>query len=206
MIDRVLSIPVGIQQSMIYFVENGNGDAIMIDCGLYDERVKYFIERNDLDIKAILLTHGHFDHIMGLKIADNRPIDVFIGEKDAEMLNDESLNLAPLFGCKVPEIRYYKTLKEGNYKINGFDVRVIETPGHTAGSVCYLIEDRLFTGDTMFRNTYGRTDLPTGDMDDMFDSLKKLLSLDEKIKVYPGHGETTSIKTEREFYSDMLDE
>ena len=206
MIDRVLSIPVGIQQSMIYFVENGNGDCIMIDCGLYDERVKYFIERNDLNIRCILLTHGHFDHIMGLKIADNRPIDVYIGEKDAAMLNDESLNLAPLFGCKIPEIRYYKTLKEGEYDLFGFKVKVIETPGHTAGSVCYLIEDRLFSGDTMFRNTYGRTDLPTGDVDEMLDSLKKLLALDEKIKVYPGHGETTTIKTEREFYSEMLDE
>ena len=206
MINRILSLPVGIQQANIYFVENGDGESIMIDCGLYDERVKYFIERNCIDVKCILLTHGHFDHIMGLNIADNRPIDVYIGEKDAPMLNDESLNLAPYFGCKVPEIRYYKTVREGWYKIAGFDVKVIETPGHTSGSVCYLIEDRLFTGDTMFYNAYGRVDLPTGDMDMMFDSLKKLLELDDKVKVYPGHGDQTTIKRERAFYSDMLDE
>lgn len=202
MINRVLSLPVGVQRAYIYFIENTSGECIMIDCGAYDDRVKYFIESNDLNVKYVLLTHGHFDHVAGLEFAVNRHISVLIGEKDAKMLCDDSLNLGSYFGCKVPQIKDYTVVSEGEINLIGFNVKVIETPGHTEGSVCYLIEDRLFSGDTMFYETFGRCDLPTGDINKMTVSLDKLLRLDDKVIVYPGHGQRTTIGHERAFYKN----
>ena len=203
MINRILTLPVGFNLSNIYFVENMEGECIMIDCGLYNEKVDYFIKSNELDVKCVLLTHSHYDHILGLDFAVRNHIDVYIGEKELPLFNDDELNLCARVHVTAPRVPDIKTLTEGYYNFIGFDVKVIETPGHTAGSVCYLIEDRLFTGDTMFFEAFGRCNFPTGDSEQMKASLDKLLLLDESIKVYPGHEEQTTIGHERAFYKKM---
>ena len=200
MIKRIKSIAVGYQGSNIYFVENEKGDSIMIDCGHIDERVEKFIESEGFSIKSVLLTHGHFDHIEGLKYAVNRHIGVLIGRGDEKMLSDDTLNLSTYFGVTVPHIKEYKIVEEGVLDLDGFSIRVIETPGHTSGSVCYLIEDKLFSGDTLFKGTYGRCDLPTGNRKEMLHSLNKLFSIGDDVKVYPGHGEPTDIGSEKILY------
>jgi len=204
MIKRIVSAGIGMLGVNFYLVENTNGDAIMIDCPKQGDYVERTIERNGLNIKAILITHGHVDHIEGIKTFDNRLIDRFIGKGDLEFLNDKHLNLSDIFNVGLPEIKNVIPLDEGEYNIAGFDVKVINTPGHTRGSVCYLIEDCLFTGDTVFHHGYGRTDFPTGDINQLEKSIIKILELDENIKVYPGHDESSTIGEERLFYKDVL--
>ena len=205
MIKRVLKMPYE-RYSNVYFVEDENGDAIMIDCGSTEKEIADFVAEKNLNVKAVLLTHGHFDHIIGLKYADNRLIDVFIHEAEGPMLADDELNLSAFVGEEVPHIERFKTLSEGKYDIFGFDVEVIPTPGHTKGSVCYLIGGILFSGDTLFYGTCGRCDFPTSDTAEMKRSLKKLLSLDKDLTVYPGHGRFTTVSNESKTFAYLLNE
>ena len=200
MIKKVLSLAVGVQRANVYFVLGDNGKWLMIDCGAFDDEVKNFIAENDIKVEALLITHGHFDHVYGVKNAVNEHIAALIGENELDFLYNERLNLGSWFGLKVEAPSEIKTLSEGEHEICGLNVKVIATPGHTEGSVCYLIDDCLFTGDTMFFETYGRCDLPTSDMNSMISSLNKLFKLDGNIKVYPGHGRSTTIAHEKEFY------
>lgn len=201
MISRILSLEVTFQRSICYFVENDLKNTLMIDCGAFDDDVQAFISRYGLNVTSILLTHGHFDHICGLKNIPDGKINVYIGENEIDFLTDASKNLAPYFGLDSPDYTRAVPLKDGEYDIDGFTVKVIDTPGHTKGSVSYLIENHLFSGDTLFYHNHGRCDLPTGDYSAMKDSLKKLLSLDGKIIVHPGHGDFTTVEQEKIFYN-----
>lgn len=149
------------------------------------------------DPKAILFTHGHFDHAVGGYKAKEIGLETYIGAKDAPMLSNDD-NLAVRFGVKEPYYQADRLLFEGEADVCGFKVRVIETPGHTAGSACYLIGDALFTGDTLFKDDIGNYTFPTGNFGDLIKSIKgKLFSLDGNYVVYPGHGEKTNLDRER---------
>jgi len=153
---------------------------------------------------AILLTHGHFDHILAVKdICRAFPCTVYAGREEERLLQDPSLNLSGSIGTEQTGIEADVLVKDNDViSLIGFEWKVLETPGHTAGSVCYYVESErvLISGDTLFANSLGRTDLPTGDERAIVQSItEKLLTLPEDTMVYPGHGEVTTIRHEKQY-------
>lgn len=172
-------------------------NCILIDAGCDYAEVEKRLSDLGGKLAAVLLTHGHFDHtISAAKFSGYAP--VYISEKDAFMLGSEADSLAFNFGMRFTPVKKYRTIGEGLFNIGGFNVEVIPTPGHTAGSVCYRIGDMLFAGDTVFKYGYGRYDLPTGSYKDLVASFKKL-SLYSGLTVFCGHGENTSLDKEKLF-------
>ena len=185
-----------------YVLIDENNDCVVIDPGCANEGIVKYLKKNNLQLKAILLTHGHFDHMRGVEILEkNFPAPLYIGFYDLDNLKDEHLNCSEYFsdghiqistpGIGVSDNETIDVLKE--------KIIVIETPFHTAGSVCYYLKDSaiLFSGDTLFKSSIGRTDLPGSKPKEVFNSLSKLAKLDDNVKVYPGHGPFTTIKNER---------
>ncbi len=152
------------------------------------------------NVKAILLTHGHFDHIMGVnKLKSLTNAKIYIYSDDMQFTTDDSLNLsfmaAPL---RVEAFTADVTLNDGDIiELGSLRIRVLHTPGHTIGSCCYLVEDAIFTGDTLMKCSCGRTDFPTGSYPQMLDSLKKIENLEGDYHVYPGHEGETTMEYER---------
>ena len=181
-------LTVGMVQTRCYILSpEGGQECIVIDPGDEAERIRR--TAGDRKIAAILLTHGHFDHIgavRDLMAADTRLV---IHSLDAPMLADPALNAGlGLLGRKITAPDATDTVKEGDeLELAGLKVKVLHTPGHTPGSVCYLIEDELFTGDTMFDQGWGRTDLPGGNEHQMFESLRRLIPLAKEHAIHPGH-------------------
>ncbi len=183
--------------------EEGRDDCLVIDPGAY-EPVSQTLASKSLRPAAILLTHGHYDHIGGaacLRTAFGAP--VLISRKDSEKLSDNEKNLSVLSVPKrlLPPFAA-DILLDGEEKLSyaGFDVEVIPTPGHSCGGVCFLIREKsvLFTGDTLFCGSFGRFDFPDSSFGDLKDSiLSKLFGLNGDYDVYPGHGDPTTLQAER---------
>lgn len=155
---------------------------------------------NNIEIKYILLTHAHFDHMLSLEeLREKTGAPLALHKYDAETITDPNLTFMAQYGgvsegSKPAEI----TLEDGDIITLGeTEIEVIHTPGHTVGSVCYKSGDAVITGDTLFRGNIGRCDLYGGDEMAMDESLKRLLSLDGDYKLYPGHGSTTTLSRER---------
>lgn len=186
-----------------YVIGEKGGPCVVIDLGSTQTRVISYIKENHTSCLGILLTHGHFDHIRGLNnFLKEFNCTVFIDFNDKDFLIDSKLN-----GSKYSEENQVIVKTTNIYELddedeinfgNGYLFKVIETPFHTNGSVCYLCEkeNALFSGDTLFKGSIGRTDLPTGSERLVNSSLKKLLNLNPKLVVYPGHGETTTLEKE----------
>lgn len=171
----------------------------MVDPGGSFDKIDCFLQENNIKEIAVLVTHAHFDHILALaKLKEKYGATVFVGEKDAVALNTAD-NLAESMGLPAlsevqPDILLHD---EEIVEIMGKRVSVLHTPGHTKGSVCYIIDDILFSGDTLFRDGYGRTDFIGGSYTEMIASINKLYSLQNDYKVCPGHGEATTLFRER---------
>ena len=192
-------------------VWDADGNSAIVDPGFYSETERdilyRFIENNRLTVKAILLTHGHFDHIYGVaEAAGHYDVPVYMHPADMVIINEANPALCPAFGLKTPEpfcgtSHSVRTVKEGDtISIGSLNFEVIETPGHTPGGVCYLerTEKVLFSGDTLFAGSIGRTDNQWADYDSLMSGIfGKLMELDGDITVIPGHGPDTSIATER---------
>ncbi len=184
---KVLSLPVGMIQTNCYLFEGENHVAAVIDPGAQGEKILALARENGLEIQYILLTHGHFDHVCAAnEIQKATGAQVVIGEKDAPMLVSpmtKSGLRAPGYNDDpvVPD----RTVKEGDLlDIGGIRLHVLETPGHTPGGVAYRTEDGvLFTGDTLFKGSMGRTDLPGGDHAAILKSLHKLAALEGRLFV-----------------------
>ena len=186
-----------------YVVGEKGGPCVVIDLGTTQNRVIDYIKENHTSCRGILLTHGHFDHIRGVsKFLETFSCTVFISRNDDELLTDSRLN-----GSKYEDEKEVilnignKYLLDDEDEINfgnGLFFKVIETPFHTNGSVCFLYEkeNALFTGDTLFRGSIGRTDLPRGNERVVNDSLTKLSRLDKNLRIYPGHGELSTLDNE----------
>lgn len=187
----------GLIQSNCYILDKEN-ECFIIDPGSdYESILK---EIGDLKVIGILLTHGHFDHVDMIGFFN---VPIYIHKNDDILLKRKELSLHTAFNLEPSY--YYPNLKI--VKLNDGDeipfqdekIKVIHTPGHTAGSACFLYRNKLFSGDTLFRNAIGRTDFPTGSELEMKASIINLLSiLNENTKVYPGHDENTTVKEEKE--------
>lgn len=176
-------------------------EGIIIDIANNADKIYNYIENSEIKPKYIILTHCHGDHVTGLKNIKNYypNIKIMIHEADSAGLTDDSVNMCSYISCESNFVNADIVIKDGDeIKIGEIVAKIIHTPGHTAGSISILIEDALFSGDTLFRGTQGRTDLPTGDENQMKKSLKKLLELPEDTIVYPGHGVGTIISDEKQ--------
>lgn len=169
----------------------------LIDCTVADDRMRELI--GDTDLQYILLTHGHFDHIGGVRdIKKEYGCKVVISSVDAPMLSSGKASLAAFCGAEQNDTKPDITVQDGDeIELGTLKIKVLSTPGHTSGSVCYVVGDALFSGDTLFYCSCGRTDFPTGSSDDMIKSLKKLASLDGNYKVYTGHNQLSNLDFER---------
>lgn len=194
----------GVSTNCYLIYHDGTKEAVVVDPG--DNGAYVLNKCRELGVcpKAVLLTHGHFDHILAVKdICRAFPCKVYAGQEEDRLLQDAFLNLSGTMGTEQTVIEADVLVKDGDVlSLAGFSWTVLETPGHTAGSVCYYVESEavLLSGDTLFADSLGRTDLPTGDVKAIVRSItEKLLVLPEDTMVYPGHGEATTIGHEKQY-------
>ena len=198
--------PVQANNYLVY--DNESKEAILIDCSDYVQEIIDVVKNENLNVKYILLTHGHFDHVLGINsMKETLGTKAYVHHGDEEQVAHTS-EIMMMFGLPFnldvnPKLD--GTLKDaGTLSIGSNEIKVLETPGHTEGCVCYLINDVLFSGDTLFQGSVGRTDLPGGDFSQLRHSIKDVLfKLDENITVFPGHGDKTTIAYEKKF-NDIL--
>lgn len=181
-------LTLGNYQTNCYLVWAEKPDCVVIDPGFEPDRVLARVEELGLKIRAILLTHGHFDHVGGVKsIAEKVGCPVYLHPEDLKL----PFPLTRPMGAT-------QDVEDGDeLTAAGMTFRVKHTPGHTKGSVCYLAEDVMFSGDTLFAGTCGRTDLPGGSMAQMRTSLAALAALEGNYRVLPGHGRSSDLQSER---------
>ncbi len=183
-----------------YIIPDGEGKAVVIDPGSVPEIIGEELGKLGLVPEKILLTHGHFDHMSGAHyLREKYGAKVFIHRNDECMLSDmvkSGALIAPFFEY-VP-VECDGNLEEGDIIEQGeLEIRVIETPGHSRGSLCFILGDSIFTGDTIFRGSVGRTDLYMGDHRELSRSLKRLTEMEGNYRLYCGHGEDSSLDRER---------
>ena len=200
---KLKSIVVGPVGTNCYIMSSDSKDCFIVDPGEDADRISNYIKSEGLDVYGILLTHGHFDHITAVnELRDEFNCPVFAGADEEKMLLDSNLNSCG-FGMGAPVvIKDVNYLSDGEeFNIADFTIKTLFTPGHTPGGVCYYIkkEGILFSGDTLFCMSVGRTDFPGGSSSTLIRSIKeKLLPLPDDTKVYTGHGEATDIGFEKQ--------
>lgn len=180
-------------------IDEQSKEAALVDCSEgVNGGVRNILTEYGAVLKYILLTHGHFDHVAGIR--NNPDVKVFMHENDMGWLNKVNQYL-PMFG--MPEITIPRVdvfIKDGDViKLGETEIKVIHTPGHTQGGVCYLADGKLFSGDTIFREAVGRCDLEGGNFDQIVESIEnKIFTLPAETVIYPGHGRMTSVEWEKE--------
>lgn len=205
---KIFKYPVGLMGTNAYIIlDEETKKAALIDPGDEADKLLSAISSKGAELSYIILTHGHFDHILALpRIKEETGASLLVHKNDAEMLLDGSLSLLSRFTDK--DIKFPKADRElcdgdiitlGNGKI-----RVIHTPGHTSGSICLSVGDDLISGDTLFRESIGRYDFPGGSYDTIMSSLQKIRSLGIKGKIYPGHGMSTTLEHELTYNTYLI--
>ena len=192
---NIKTIPVGQLETNCYVVVNEETLAcVVIDPGDESNTSMDYIESNHLSCEAIMLTHGHFDHVGAVnEILDQTGCALYINPRD------EGYEVG-MSGMKFKMPEGGKYYDDGDVIVEaGFEFKVLATPGHTPGSVCLICGGALFTGDTLFRGSCGRADLPGGSMREEMRSLKKICALEGDYEVYPGHMDSSSLERERRF-------
>ncbi len=188
----VQALVLGAYQTNCYIIHDQHAaGCCVIDPGYDPETILAALEAQGLTLEAILLTHGHFDHVGAVReLAADTGCQVYVCAEDLAL--PQQLTAGPLY--------HTQTYAEGSrLHLAGLDITVLHTPGHTPGSVCLQVEDALFSGDTLFAGSCGRTDLPGGSWDAMTRSLARLAALEPNYWVLPGHGESTSLSEETKY-------
>jgi len=175
--------------------------AVVIDPGFKNDKILRFLEENKNKERLILLTHAHFDHVgYAEELRKLSGVKIAIGELDNPALADTEYNLSYAFGVDMKPFEADVLLKDGEeFSIGSLKIKVMHTPGHTKGSVCYLMGEILFSGDTLFYESIGRDDFKGGNGAELNSSLLKLLELPDYISVLPGHNRDTTIAHERKY-------
>jgi hydroxyacylglutathione hydrolase len=196
---RITKKQLGTLQTNSYLVISEKNNAVLIDIGQGASEILNIAKKENIIIKKIFLTHGHFDHILGVsEIVENTSAMVYISKGDEEMLNDCTKNLGEYCGysnCK--NIALDVIVADGDeISLDELTFKVIETPGHTKGSVLYICNDNIFSGDTLFKEEVGRIDLYGGSYKQLKQSLEKFKKLDGEYNIFCGHGEDTTLAYE----------
>lgn len=198
---NVYSLAVGELATNCYIVADECGRAAVIDPGGEAINIRRVLDEQGLTLSAVLLTHVHFDHVGALDaLTAASPVPVYCHGDEAAALTDGVRNLSAVFGAPLTVAVEATPVKEGDTVcVGSLTFTVLHTPGHTPGSVCYCIGDTLFSGDTLFCESIGRTDFPGGNMGEMVRSLRRLMTLPPEMTVYPGHDAATTIAHERTY-------
>lgn len=199
---NILTLPVGSYQANCYLVYDDAMNAFVIDPGAEAERILKVIERNNLNVQAVLLTHAHFDHIAAAQaVLTATKAPLMLTENEAVLLSAPSHTMWAYAHVDGPcPLKADRVLRDGDtFAVGEMTVRVLCTPGHTPGSCCYLVEDAMFSGDTLFLDSIGRVDFVGGDPEAMMASLERLAGLDEDYTVYAGHGDPTRLSREKAY-------
>ena len=189
---KLKAMALGAYQTNCYILwDEKSQHCVVIDPGYEPERVLDEVTRLGKTVEAVLLTHGHFDHVGGVRtLAAETDCRVYLCAQDLSM--PPQMTAGPLY--------YTDLYQEGDVlDLAGLKIRVIQTPGHTEGSVCLLVENAMFSGDTLFAGSCGRTDLPGGSWATILKSLKRLAAMDKDYAVYPGHGPSTTLAEEKQW-------
>lgn len=198
---KVLTLKTGYMAANAYIVYTENKpEAVIIDPGDDIELIMDLIKEHELKLEKILLTHGHFDHIGAVKdLKERTGAQVAIHKQEADFLTDPNKNLSYIINRQIVQDPADIFLEDGDLiRVADMEFKVLHTPGHTEGGVCYKLGKVLFTGDTLFEGSVGRTDLSGGSYEQLMSSIiEKLLVLDDDHLVYPGHGRQTTIGRER---------
>jgi glyoxylase-like metal-dependent hydrolase (beta-lactamase superfamily II) len=195
LVNRFVVGPLGVNCYVV--ADPDTKDACVIDPGADGDKIKRFIDKNGLKLKFIINTHGHGDHI-----ASNKELGapVYIHAADKDCLTDPKKNMsAGIFMFDIVSPEAARLLKDGeSISLGSLEMKVLHTPGHTRGSISLVLDNVIFTGDTLFHGGVGRSDLPGGDEDEILSSIReKLLTFEDDIIVYPGHGGPSTIGEER---------
>ena len=196
-IEKIVDPMLGENAYIIY--KEGGSEAIVVDPALQVQQIMEFMRSNALRCSAILLTHGHFDHIAGVGLLKHATgAKVYIHEADAPMLTSAALNKSiDMGGGGIVADAADETFADAqNIVLSGLNIKVMPTPGHTMGSVCYFVDDACMSGDTLFAGSIGRTDFEESSSEAMAQSLQKLKEIKEEYIVHPGHGGSTSLQHE----------
>lgn len=194
---HIHTMTLGAYQTNTYIVENENR-CVIIDPGYEPDTILEHTHQKGLTVDAILLTHGHFDHVGAVEpIVQATGCALWMSESDwSQTLSPWISYFYPIANCDFTQVQFCQHNEE--IIAAGLVFKVLQTPGHTYGSVCYLCGDSLFTGDTLFAGSCGRTDLPGGDPSCMTESLAFLRSLQYAGAIYPGHGPSSTLSYEQE--------
>ncbi|MCR5774171.1 MAG: MBL fold metallo-hydrolase [Lachnospiraceae bacterium] len=201
----IKSMVLGPVQTNVYFIINDETkECVIVDPADSPEMIVAYAERNGISPVAILLTHGHYDHIAGVEgVVSKWHIPIYASSDEKRLLSDVDLNHSLMsYGRGITVKADVFLDDEEEFEAAGMTFKCLHTPGHTEGSCCFLEESMkiLISGDTLFEGSIGRTDLPTGDMRVMFKSLEeKIVTLPDDIEVYPGHGGITVIGDEKKY-------
>lgn len=198
---NIYDLQLGELGTNCYIIETGAGKCVAVDIGGDADEFLDFIKSKNLVLSKILLTHGHFDHTEGVReVKEKTGAEVYIHSDDAEFLTNPELSLSGFFRRPLQKVENYNIINDGDIiKDNDIEFKVMQTSGHTNGSVCYIVEAEkvIFSGDTIFSGSIGRTTYPSGSMEKMWESLKKLSLIEEDYIIYPGHFESTTLKNEK---------
>lgn len=182
-----------------FLINEQTNQAVIIDGGENYKKIKQVEQSLGVTIKAVLLTHAHFDHAGNAKKLQDDGAKIYISKLDAPKLKNE-LNLSGNFGRKFDYLDADYTFNDGErLNVCGFEIEVVMTPGHTDGSATFIVGNMMFTGDTLFLESVGRTDFPTGDREQLVASIKKLFAREGDYNVYPGHQDFTTLEHERKY-------